>query len=45
MDYLTTTFKTLVSGELPMKKKMKAKVDELDKESIEALINYYGSFK
>jgi len=45
MDYLTATFKTLVSGELPMKKKMKVKIDELDKESIEALINYYGSFK
>jgi len=45
MDYLTATFKTLVSGELPMKKKMKVKIDELDKESIEALVNYYGSFK
>ena len=45
MDYLNATFKALVSGELPMKKKMKAKIDELDKESIEALVNYYGSFK
>jgi len=45
MGYLDTTFKALVAGERPMKKKMKVKFDTLNKEDIEALINYYGSLK
>jgi len=45
MDYLNTAFKALSSGERPMPKKMKAKMDLVDKEGMEALVNYYGSFK
>jgi len=45
MGYLDARFKALVSGDQPMKKKMKAKFDLLNKEDIDALINYYGSFK
>jgi sulfide dehydrogenase cytochrome subunit len=45
MGYLETAFKAYTSGERPMPKKMKAKMDLVDKEGIEALINYYGSFK
>ena len=45
MGYLDARFKALLSGDQPMKKKMKAKFDLLNKEDIDALINYYGSFK
>jgi len=45
MGYLGTAFKAYAAGERPMPKKMKAKMDLVDKEGIEALINYYGSFK
>jgi predicted AlkP superfamily phosphohydrolase/phosphomutase len=35
-------FKT---GKRPIPKKMKAKLDQVDKAGIEALLNYYASFK
>ncbi len=45
MPYLQETFKEYESGKRPMTKKMKPKFEKLDKAKIEALINYYGSFK
>ena len=43
--YLDATFKELMDGKRPMDKKMQAKFETLDKESIEALSHYYASFK
>ena len=34
-----------MSGKRPMVKKMKPKMEKLDQADIDALINYYGSFK
>ncbi|MBI3605103.1 MAG: c-type cytochrome [Nitrospirae bacterium] len=45
MPYLEETFKEYESGKRPMPKKMKPKMDKLDKAAVDALINYYGSFK
>jgi sulfide dehydrogenase cytochrome subunit len=45
MAYLDEAFKEFNSGKRPMAKKMKPKLEKLDKAGIEALINYYGSFK
>ena len=45
MPYLKETFKEYESGKRPMPKKMKPKFEKLDKAKMEALINYYGSFK
>jgi sulfide dehydrogenase cytochrome subunit len=45
MGYLTATFKDLTSDKRFMEKKMKAKIDGLDKDAYDALVNYYGSFK
>jgi sulfide dehydrogenase cytochrome subunit len=45
MAYLEEQFKFFKEGKRPISKKMKPKLDPLDKAAIEALINYYGSFK
>ena len=45
MPYLEQAFKEFASGERPMVKKMKPKVEKLEPADIEALVNYYGSFK
>jgi sulfide dehydrogenase cytochrome subunit len=45
MAYLDEAFKEFNSGKRPMAKKMKPKLEKLDKAGIDALINYYGSFK
>jgi len=45
MGYLEETFKEYTAGKRPMEKKMKPKIDKLDKAAIEALVNYYGSIK
>lgn len=44
MPYLEETFKQYSSDKRPMPKKMKPKMEKLDKAAIDALINYYGSF-
>jgi sulfide dehydrogenase cytochrome subunit len=44
MPYLEETFKQYSSDKRPQPKKMKPKMDKLDKAAIDALINYYGSF-
>ncbi len=45
MTYISHTFEEFKSGERPLPKKMKPKFDALTKEDMEALANYYGSFK
>ena len=45
MPYIAHTFEEFGSGQRPMPKKMKPKFDELTKDEIDALINYFGSFK
>jgi len=45
MPYLEQAFKEFGSGERPMVKKMKPKFEKLEPADIEALVNYYGSFK
>lgn len=45
MPYLKESFKEYESGKRPMPKEMKPKFEKLDKAKMEALINYYGSFK
>ncbi|MCR4301482.1 MAG: c-type cytochrome [Sulfuricaulis sp.] len=45
MPYLEETFKEYATGKRPQPKKMKPKMDKLDKAQTEALIHYYGSFK
>ena len=45
MPYLEQAFKEFASGERPMVKKMKPKFEKLEPADIEALVNYYGSFK
>jgi sulfide dehydrogenase cytochrome subunit len=45
MTYVNHTFEEFKSGERPLPKKMKPKFDALTKEDMEALANYYGSFK
>jgi sulfide dehydrogenase cytochrome subunit len=45
MAYLEQMCKEFLSGARPIPKKMKARLEQLDKESINALINYYGSFQ
>lgn len=44
MDYLDEAFKEINSGKRPVSRKMKPKLEQLDKAGIDALINYYGSF-
>lgn len=45
MAYIDEAFKEFASGKRPMHKKMKPKFEKLEKADMEALINYYGSFK
>jgi sulfide dehydrogenase cytochrome subunit len=45
MPYLKHAFTEFSTGKRPITKKMKAKMDELEPADIDALINYYGSFK
>jgi sulfide dehydrogenase cytochrome subunit len=45
MPYLREQFKDYSAGKRPMAKKMKPKFQKLQPEDLEALINYYGSFK
>jgi sulfide dehydrogenase cytochrome subunit len=45
MAYIRHTFEEFKSGKRPIPKKMKPKFDELKPDDIEALVNYYGSFK
>ena len=45
MPYLTDQFKEYASGERPMPKKMKPKMEKLSDEDIEALVHFYGSFE
>ena len=45
MPYLRHSFEEYSSGQRPMPKKMKPKFDELTKDDVDALVNYYGSFK
>lgn len=45
MPVLTQQFKEFSAGERKMVKKMKVKYDKLEPADLEALTNYYGSFK
>jgi cytochrome subunit of sulfide dehydrogenase len=45
MAYLEEQFKFFKEGKRPIDKKMKPKMEELDKAGLEAVVNYYGSFK
>lgn len=45
MPVLRHTFEEFKSGQRPMPKKMKPKIDKLGKDDIEALVQYFGSFK
>ena len=45
MAYVRHTFEEFSSGKRPLPKKMKPKFDELTKDDVDALVNYYGSFK
>ena len=46
MPYLEETFKQYSAGKRPIsEKKMKPKMEKLDKAGFDALVNYYGSFQ
>lgn len=45
MPYLQETFKEYETGKRPMDEKMKPKMQKLKPADVEALIQYYGSFK
>jgi sulfide dehydrogenase cytochrome subunit len=45
MPYVRHTFEEFSSGKRPIPKKMKPKFDELTKDDVDALVNYFGSFK
>lgn len=45
IGYMTATLKEYMSEKRPMEKKMKAKFEGMDEETINALANYYASFK
>jgi sulfide dehydrogenase cytochrome subunit len=45
MPYIRHTFEEFGSGQRPVPKKMKPKFDELTKDDVEALVNYFGGFK
>ena len=45
MGYLSNSFKEMLSEKRTIDKKMKVKFDDLNRESIDALIHYYGSQK
>ena len=45
IPYLRQAFDEFANGKRPIAKKMKAKLDEVDKSDIEALVQYYASFQ
>ena len=45
MAYLEEQIKFFSEGKRPISKKMKPKLEQLDKAGIDAIINYYASFK
>jgi len=45
MPFLKQAFDDFSSAKRPIAKKMKLKMDEINKADIDALINYYGSFQ
>ena len=45
MPYVRHTFEEFSSGQRPMPKKMKPKFDELTNDDVDAMVNYFGSFK
>lgn len=45
MPYLKQELKAFKTGARPMVKKMKPKIEKLQQADIDALVNYYGSFK
>lgn len=45
MPYLRHALNEFKTGKRPIPKKMKAKLDEVSDADLEALVNYYGSFK
>ena len=45
IPYLKQAFEEFNTGKRPIAKKMKLKLDDLNKDDIDALINYYASFK
>jgi sulfide dehydrogenase cytochrome subunit len=45
MPYIRHTFDEFLSKQRPVPKKMKPKFEELNKDDVEALVNYFGSFK
>ncbi len=45
MKYLEEMLFEFVAGTRPVPKKMKAQLEQLDKASLEALVNFYGSFQ
>ena len=45
MPYLKEQFKDFKAGKRPMVKKMKPKLEKLEQADIDALVNFYGSFK
>lgn len=45
MPYLRQAFENFTSGERPMPKKMKTKIDPLKPADLEALVHYYGSLQ
>jgi cytochrome subunit of sulfide dehydrogenase len=45
MPYLKHALNEFKTGKRPIPKKMKAKLDQVDDADLEALVNYYGSFK
>lgn len=45
MPYLTEAFEEFESGKRPIAKKMKIKLEKLEKGDTEALLNYYSSIK
>jgi cytochrome subunit of sulfide dehydrogenase len=45
MPYVRHTFEEFSSGQRPMPKKMKPKFDPLTPDDVDALVNYFGSYK
>jgi len=45
MPYIRHTFEEFSSGARPMPKKMKPKFEKISAEDVDALVNYFGSFK
>lgn len=45
MPYLRNSFEEFSSGKRPMPKKMKPKFEKMTADDIDAMVNYFGSFK